>query len=68
MIFKYILWSLFVASAVNLKHAHGFQCKVNGTRPVKTYIIDLDKPAKERYQEPAADFKESIAVLIDAQK
>ena len=54
--------------AINLKQTHSFQCKINGTRPVKTYIIDLDKPAKDRFKEPAADFKAGIAALIDAQK
>jgi hypothetical protein len=68
MILKYILWSLFLSLVFNLKTIQSFQCKINGTRPVKTYIIDLDSPPKDRYKQPAADFKDGIAALIDAQK
>ena len=59
---------ILVLACACLKQTYSFECKKNGTRPVKTYIIDLDKPASERFIEPATDFKDGIAALIDAQK
>lgn len=35
---------------------------------VKTYKINLDLPAAERFVETSADFKQEIKALVDAQK
>jgi hypothetical protein len=43
-------------------------CQKASTRPVKTYKIDLDKPARERFIQPASDFKNEIAALIEYEK
>ena len=45
-----------------------FSCSRKSTRPVKTYVIDLDKPARERFKETSIDFKDKFGVLIEAQK
>ena len=66
MILKSILFiSCFCLIWTNV---NTFECKKNSTKQVKTYIIDLDKPGNERFIQPALDFKDEIAALVDAQK
>jgi hypothetical protein len=43
-------------------------CSRQTSRPLKTFIIDLDKPAHEHFAEPVAYFKEEIAALVEAEK
>ena len=66
MIFKCVLFvlSLFLFC----ENATSFTCNKNSTRQIKTYIIDLDKPASERFIQPASDFVNEISALVDAQK
>ncbi len=43
-------------------------CSKSSTRPVKEYIIDLDKPARERFVETSLDFKQQIISYIKVNK
>jgi hypothetical protein len=43
-------------------------CTKSSTLPIKTYIIDLDKPPRERFTESAKDFKDDIASYIKINK
>lgn len=45
-----------------------FACVKKSSRPVKTYTIDLDKPAIERFSEIATDFRNEISAIVEAQK
>lgn len=64
-------WSLLVilaGLALLQTVAESSRCEKQSTRPVKKYIIDLDKPPKDRFAETSSDFKLEIAKLIQAQK
>jgi hypothetical protein len=43
-------------------------CEKTSSRAVKKYVIDLDKPARDRFTETATDFANEIGSLIEAQK
>ena len=44
------------------------ECTPKSSREIKTYVIDLDKPASQRLVQPAMDYKEQIAALIASEK
>ena len=41
------------------------ECSNSNTKSLKTYIIDLDKPARERFYETAVDFQDELRLLIE---
>lgn len=59
---------IIVLVAISATTVSSLQCDRKSTRPVKTYVIDLDKPGRERFKETSTDFKTQIGALIDAQK
>lgn len=59
---------IIVLVAISATTVSSLQCDRKSTRPVKTYVIDLDKPGRERFKETSIDFKTQIGALIDAQK
>lgn len=63
-----LLALIVVLIAVSATTVSSFACDRKSTRPVKTYVIDLDKPGKDRFKETSIDFKPQIGALIDAQK
>jgi hypothetical protein len=44
------------------------ECVKKSSKELKTFIIDLDKPARERFAETSAYFKDQINQLIAAEK
>lgn len=44
------------------------ECMNSYIKPFKTYKIDLDKPARERFSQPSIDFQDEIRALFEARK
>ena len=57
-----ILFQILVPKNVRL------ECRNSNQKKFKTYIIDLDKPAKERFYQPSYDYRDEIALLIESRK
>lgn len=60
--------TLFLVAALAFLEYSECACQKASTRPVKTYKIDLDKPARDRFIQPAIDYKDEIAALIEYEK
>ena len=59
MIIKYFSIILFLTiQCSSWIQAH--ECSKNSTLDVKTYVIDLDKPAKEHFKQVVSDFAPQI--------
>ena len=58
---------LFIIFACIFKYAE-LDCTKSSSLPIKTYIIDLDKPARQRFTESAKDFKDAITAYIKINK
>jgi len=58
----FIIIKIFLADIVKL------ECTHSNAKPFKTYKIDLDKPAHERFFQPSFDFQNEIRVLFEARK
>ena len=43
-------------------------CSNSSTREVKTYKINLDLPARERFKEVVGDYKDEMIALINFEK
>ena len=59
---------LFIFTHTFLLDTVKSECSRSSTRPLQTYIIDLDKPASDRFNEPTKQFSDEIKVLIEARK
>jgi hypothetical protein len=59
MIIKYFSIILFLTIQCS-SWIQGHECSKNSTLDVKTYVIDLDKPAKEHFKQVVSDFAPQI--------
>ena len=57
-----LILTLFAPASVWLK------CEREKTKEIKSYDIDLDKPAYERFAQPTKDFKDGLIELIESEK
>jgi hypothetical protein len=61
--FGLVILSIFIIS----KNADA-TCSSSSTREVKTYKINLDLPARERFKEVVGDYKDEMIALIEFEK
>ena len=61
-----ILIFLTIQLAINSIETH--ECSKNSTLDVKTYVIDLDKPARDHFKEVVHDFKDQIWYWFKSEK
>ena len=60
--------SILILLQIVLLKSVRLECSNSNQKKFKTYIIDLDKPAKERFYQPSYDYRDEIALLIESRK
>ncbi len=64
----YLKFLQFLVGALILIHSAESKCEKTNQINSKTFKIDLDKPARERFKEPAVYFKEPVLKWYELEK